>query len=216
MLKSPLAYGAALRPTDWPCIAAAAGIAATTSVIPRLVSGPPRQPLPPAPLLRNDGSVAPELAMGVQAAASALVLVGLNAAFGLVESAWAITASTYVIASSAAGTASRVIRRIIGTLVGVSLGLAIMPLARVAPLPCWCAAAIATVIYAMALPERYDVACGAYAFTLVVTLAMTGDYSAAILGARAWETVLGAAAGFLASRTLLPLMSAPQPGGSKC
>jgi hypothetical protein len=27
------------------------------------------------------------------------------------------------------------------------------------------------VIYAMALPDRYGIACGAYAFTLIVTLA---------------------------------------------
>jgi hypothetical protein len=47
------------------------------------------------------------------------------------------------------------------------------------------------IVYAMALPERYDVACGAYAFALVVTLAATGGYTTGMLLSRAWETVLG-------------------------
>jgi hypothetical protein len=46
-----------------------------------------------------------------------------------------------------------------------------------APLVLWAAAALAMVIYAMALAERYDVACGAFAFTLIVTLAISGDHS---------------------------------------
>ena len=46
------------------------------------------------------------------------------------------------------------------------------------------------IVYAMALPERYDVACGAYAFALVVTLAATGGYTTGMLLSRAWETVL--------------------------
>ena len=63
----------------------------------------------------------------------------------------------------------------------------------------------AQAIYAMALPERYDVACGAYAFTLIVTLAVSGDYSIPILASRAWETFLGGAFGLGAATLLLPL-----------
>jgi len=69
----------------------------------------------------------------------------------------------------------------------------------------WAAAALAMVIYAMALPERYDVACGAYAFTLIVTLAVSGDHSIPILASRAWETLLGGALGLGAATLLLPL-----------
>ena len=61
------------------------------------------------------------------------------------------------------------------------------------------------VIYAMALPERYDVACGAYAFTLIVTLAVSGDHSIPILASRAWETFLGGALGLGAETLLSPL-----------
>ena len=47
------------------------------------------------------------------------------------------------------------------------------------------------VIYAMALPERYDIASGVYAFALIVTMAASGEYPVGILFARAWETVVG-------------------------
>jgi len=201
-----LAYGAALGPGDLYTIAIAAVIAATASVVQRLLSGPAEHPPPPppAPPIRP-GAPPPELAMGLQAAAAALAIVGLNAVFGLVESAWAITACTYVIAGSASGTIRRVMHRIIGTTIGVPLGLVFLPLASAMPVLAWAAAALAMVIYAMALPERYDIACGAYAFTLIVTLAVTGEHSAAILGARAWETLLGGALGLAAATLLLPL-----------
>ncbi|MCJ2094092.1 hypothetical protein MKK67_16565 [Methylobacterium sp. J-072] len=61
------------------------------------------------------------------------------------------------------------------------------------------------VIYAMALPERYDVACGAYAFTLMVTLAATGERSTLLLAARAWETLIGGAIGLATALIVLPL-----------
>jgi len=38
-------------------------------------------------------------------------------------------------------------------------------------------------------------ACGAFAFTLMVTLEMSGQHSADVLLARVWETVLGATLG---------------------
>jgi uncharacterized membrane protein YccC len=152
--------------------------------------------------------------MGLQAAAGALIIVLLNAIFGLVESAWAITACTYVIAGSATATVSRVTRRITGTAIGVPLGLAFLLLADTMPILGWAAAALAMVIYAMALPERYDIACGAYAFTLIVTLAVTGEHAIPILAARAWETLLGAALGLAAATLLFPLRTEPAaPGG---
>jgi len=61
-------------------------------------------------------------------------------------------------------TNSQVKRRIIGTLVGVPVALAFLPPAATMPVVVWAAAALALVIYAMALSERYDTACGAYAF----------------------------------------------------
>jgi uncharacterized membrane protein YccC len=145
--------------------------------------------------------------MGLQAAAAAIIIVALNAAIGLAESAWAITACTYVVAGSASGTIDRVKRRVLGTALGVPLGLACLPLAAAAPLMLWAAAALAMVIYAMALPERYDIACGAYAFTLIVTLAVSGEHSVPLLAARAWETLLGGALGLAAATLLLPLQT---------
>jgi uncharacterized membrane protein YccC len=143
--------------------------------------------------------------MGLQAAIAALVIVALNDAIGLEESAWAITACTYVVAGSAAGTIDRVRRRIVGTAVGVPLGLAFLPVAVHAPILVWTAAAVAMIIYAMALPERYDVACAAFAFTLIVTLAVSGEHSIWVLAARGWETLLGGVLGLVTAMFVFPL-----------
>ncbi|MGE4047337.1 MAG: FUSC family protein [Acetobacteraceae bacterium] len=201
-----LAYGVALQPPDLPTIAVAGAIAAVASVVPRVLSGSAEHPPPPpAPSPRRPGALPPELVMGLQAGTGALLIVALNALVGLVQSAWAITACTYVIAGSSTGTVERVRRRIIGTMVGVPLALAVLPLAATLPVVVWSAAALAMVIYAMALPERYDIACGAYAFTLIVTLAVAGEHSIWMLAARAWETLLGGALGLAAATLLFPL-----------
>jgi uncharacterized membrane protein YccC len=63
------------------------------------------------------------------------------------------------------------------------------------------------IIYAMALPDRYDVACAAYAFTLMVTLAMSGETAISVLAARAWQTLIGGALGVAAAKLVLPLRS---------
>ena len=148
--------------------------------------------------------------MGLQAAAASLVVVILNGAFGLIESEWAITACVYVIAGTSSGTMKRVRHRIIGTIVGVPLGLACLPFASQAPLLLWGPASLAMIIYAMALPERYDVACGAFAFVLMVTLAVSGEYSMPVLLARLWETMLGGALGLVAASFLFPLRAVPE------
>jgi hypothetical protein len=200
-----LAYSARLSAADLPIVAVAGLLAALASVVPRLLSGPAEHPPSvPAPLAVPAGALRPELVMGLQAAIAAVVIVALNAAVGLTESAWAITACTYVVAGSASATIDRVKRRIIGTVIGVPLGLVCLPLATAAPLVVWVAAALAMVVYAMALPERYDIACGAYAFTLIVTLAVTGEHAVPLLAARAWETLLGGALGFVAAMLQLP------------
>jgi uncharacterized membrane protein YccC len=147
----------------------------------------------------------PELVMGLQASIASLVIVVLDATFGLVEAVWAITACVYVIAGTANGTRHRVRHRIVGTLVGVPLGLLCLPLATNEPLLLWCAASLAMVIYAMALPDRYDIACGAFAFVLMVTLAISGEHSVSVLIARTWETILGSAVALAAASFLLPL-----------
>ena len=126
---------------------------------------------PPAP----EGGVPRKMRMALQSAVAALVIVLLSSVIHLQQSAWAITASTYVIAGSASGTADRVRRRIVGTLIGVPIGILCLPICLHLSLLAWMLAAIAMIIYAVALPDRYDVACGAYAFTLMVTLAVNGE-----------------------------------------
>jgi hypothetical protein len=203
-----LAYGDGLEIGDGGTILVAGLIAAVAAVIPRVLSGPAERPAPVwVPRIGNGrfGAPSPAFAMGLQAAVAALVIVALNAAFGLEESAWAITASTYVVAGTAAGTIDRIRRRILGTVVGVPLGLLCLPLAEISPILAWSAAAIAMVIYAMALPERYDIACGAFAFTLIMTLAVAGEHSLPVLAARAWETLLGGALGFAVTMLIFPL-----------
>lgn len=204
-----LAYGANLVPSDLQAIGIAAAIAALSSIVPRMLSGPAEHPVSLAALSAGPqpvrGHWSPELSMGLQAAVGSLIIVLLNNQIGLLESAWAITACVYVVAGSASGTIQRVRRRIIGTLVGVPLGLACLPLAAHAPLLIWGAAALAMIVYAMALPERYDIACGAFAFTLIVTLAVSGVHSVPVLAARAWETLLGGALGLFAAMFVFPI-----------
>ena len=128
------------------------------------------------------------------------------------ESAWAITACTYVIAGSETATTRRVVQRIIGTSIAVPIALILLPAASAIPVLAWASAALAMVIYAIALPVRYDIACGAYAFTLIVTLAVTGEHSLFILASRAWETLLGAGLGLAAAKLLFPLRAAHLQG----
>jgi hypothetical protein len=204
-----LAFGAKLLPADLGMVCVAGGIAAVAAVVPRVLSGPSEQPaLSPvisSAAMADAGKMPTELIMGLQAAVAALVIIMLNDAFSLVESAWAITACTYVIANSAAGTIKRVRHRIVGTAIGVPLGLACLPIVPHAVILIWVLAALAMVIYAMALPERYDIACGAYAFTLIVTLAVTGEDSIFVLASRAWETLIGGVLGLTFALFLVPL-----------
>jgi Fusaric acid resistance protein-like len=208
-----LAYGARLTSADLGMVVVAGMIGALACIVPRVLSGPAELPAL-APALgvpdRDPRGLSPELRMGLQASLAALVIVALNQEIHLVESAWAITAATYVVAGSASGTIDRVRRRIIGTMFGVPLALACLPLVVHAPLIIWAMAALAMVVYAMALPNRYDIACGAYAFTLLVTLALTGEHSLPLLLARAWETVIGGVLGLLAATLLFPLKRARQ------
>jgi hypothetical protein len=206
-----LAYGALLTRSDLPMVAVAGLIGAIAAVLPLILNRPSPAPtaLPtPAPA-PEDRIPAQELRMGLQAAAAALVIVFLNDTLHLKESAWAITACTYVVANSATGTADRVRRRILGTVVGVPLGLLCLPLAIHLPWLGWIAAALAMIIYAMALPERYDIACAAFAFTLVVTLVLQGETSISVLAARAWETLIGGAIGLATATLILPLRKTP-------
>jgi hypothetical protein len=96
-----LAYGAQLDSHDLPTVVIAGFLAALASIVPRLLSGAAEHPPPtPAPPLASPDKLRPEVVMGLQAATAAFVIVGTNAAIGLTESAWAITACTYVIAGS--------------------------------------------------------------------------------------------------------------------
>ena len=202
-----LGYGTAITRADLGLVALAGLVATVSTVVPRLLSGPAEHPTPLSVVDASIGErqASRELRMGLQAAVAAFVIVLVSSVIHLQESAWAITASTYVIAGSASGTADRVRRRILGTLIGVPLGIACVPIAmHIQPLA-WILAAIAMIIYAMALPERYDIACAAYAFTLMVTLAISGETSPSLLGARAWETLLGGLLGVTAAKVILPL-----------
>jgi hypothetical protein len=202
-----LGYGTGITRADLGLVALAGLVATVATVVPRLLSGPAEHPTPVSVVDASiGGGQGPrELRMGLQAAVAAFVIVLVSSVIHLQQSAWAITASTYVIAGSASGTADRVRRRIVGTLIGVPLGIACVPIAMHIPPLAWILAAMAMIIYAMALPERYDIACAAYAFTLMVTLAISGETSIWILGARAWETLLGGLLGVVAAKVILPL-----------
>lgn len=212
-----LAYGAGPTRVDpWTAVFAGS-IAAVAAIVPRLLSGPAEHPVPRQAIASNvtiaGGLPSQEVRMGLQAALAALIIVLLNDIIGLRESAWAITACTYVIAGSAGGTIDRVRRRILGTAIGVPLGLACLPIAIHVPILAWTMSAVAMIVYAMALPERYDIACGAFAFTLVVTLAISGETSTLVLASRAWETLLGGLLGLGTAMFVLPLRPTSQVDG---
>ncbi|MEJ8848465.1 FUSC family protein [Variovorax rhizosphaerae] len=208
-----LAYGLQLTGADFPTIAVAGLIAAVASIVPRMLSGPAEQPVPavPAPAVEPRRWLQTETVMGLQAALAALAIVVLDGTLGLTESVWALAACTFVIANTSAGTVARIRQRVIGTAIGLPLGLACLPLAEHVAIAVWAAAALAMIVYAVALPERYDVACGAYTFTLVVTLAASGEHSVLLLSARLWETLLGGALGLAAARFFLPLRELTEP-----
>ncbi|WP_175920795.1 FUSC family protein [Burkholderia latens] len=203
------AYTMRIGSANTSTIALALLIAWVAAIVPRLLTATMERaadwPAFDAAAVRGRHAVSPAWAMGVQAASGALVVVLLNGAFALTESVWAITACVYVVAASSTGTAERVRRRICGTLVGVPVALACLPLAEHLPLVAWAMAALAMVVYAMALPDRYDVACGAVAFALVVTLAASGVHSIPVLAARAWETLIGGTLGFVCAKLIFPL-----------
>ncbi len=203
-----LAAGANLRMDDLPMVAVAGIIAAIGAIVPRVLSGPAERPVLPLPAPPSSGRLRVETIMGLQAAIAALVIIGLSHIFNLVESAWAITACTYVVANSTEGTLKRIRHRIIGTAIGVPAGIALLPIVPHAVILIWVLAALAMVIYAMALPERYDIACGAYAFTLIVTLAVTGENSIFILASRGWETLIGGVLGLTIALSVMPLHKA--------
>jgi uncharacterized membrane protein YccC len=183
----------------------AVALAIPASVIPRMLSGPAEQPAIASSSSGDARAASTAFFMGAQAAIASASIVILGHFVGLTESAWAITACTYVVADSTRGTIDRVCRRIAGTSIGVPLAIALLPLAAQAPLELWFAAATAMVIYAIALPEHYDIASGAYAFALIVTLAANGEHSVGILLARLWETVIGGALGLTVLLLLAPI-----------
>jgi hypothetical protein len=201
-----LAYNAGAQNVDVATIMLAVLLATLASVVPRTLSGPSEQPATGAPSsAEDDASAFSEVFMGLQSATAALSIIVLGHFVGLTESAWAIAACTYVVASSPSGTIDRVRQRIIGTMVGVPLAIACLPFAVHAPLAIWLAAATAMVVYAVALPDHYDIASGAYAFALIVTMAASGEYPVTTLLARLWETVVGGALGVAVLLLLTPV-----------
>jgi hypothetical protein len=204
-----LAYNFNLNYADIASVGTAVLLAIPSAVIPRLLTGRLEYTGTVGALSPTDipdrWPLQPETIMGLQAAIAALIVIIINQTFGLAESVWAVTAATYVVATTASGTIARVRHRIIGTLIGVPLGLICLPLATHAPVLLWAAAALATILYGMALPTRYDIACGAFAFTLIVTLAASGQHSIELLAARSWQTILGGTLGLAAAIWILPL-----------
>jgi Fusaric acid resistance protein-like len=201
------AYACRLTWADLVMVAVATAIASIASVVPRLLSGPGEKPVLARSIVPVAGifGLSPELVMGLQASLAVVAITVANHLIGMQESVWAISACTFVIAGSVPGTADRVRRRILGTIVGVPIGLLCMPLIERYPITGWIAAAGAMIVYTVASPERYDIACGAVAFALMVTLTASGIRSPLFLSARLWETAIGATVGLVLATVVLPL-----------
>ncbi|SDE84791.1 FUSC family protein [Terriglobus roseus] len=129
--------------------------------------------------------------LGLQSAIPAILILMLAPVFHLREPSWAITAAAYVVSAYSLGTADRIRRRIVGTVIGVPLGLLFLVFGTKEHLILWGGVAIGMLIYALSLPERYDIACAAYAFVLMLTMIASGERSVSLLASRVWETLLG-------------------------
>lgn len=197
-----LAWSNGLAAPDMKLVLLAGLAAAVGTVLCRALLTERARPGEPVPAQAPWPDTITALEMGLQSAAGALLVLALDAVVGLKEPAWAVTACVYVIAGTPDQTLHRGRQRMLGTLVGVALGLGSLPLVYHLPWLAWVAAAAAMMLYTVSLPARYDFACGAYAFTLMVTLAAQGEHSLAVLAARAWETLLGAAIAMLLARYL--------------
>jgi Fusaric acid resistance protein-like len=203
-----LAYGAHLTPIDVREIGVALAVAIVASVVPRLLTGPNEMPAAaaaPSHSACRASSLSAECIIGLQASATAVIIIVLNSVFGLIQPVWAITAAVCGTTVTATGTVARMRRRIIGTLVGVPLGLACLPIATHAPLIVCGAVALALIVYTVTLSDRYDIACAAFSFVLVITLAATGEHSVSVLVARAWETLLGGMIALVMAVYVIPL-----------
>lgn len=192
-----LACALALTPAAMPLILLAGGLATLAAAATRFVTGDHEPAAAPAKRAARTDAESSAWEMAWQAALPAGALIVLDHVHGLVQPEWAIAAAVYVVASTRSETWSRCRRRVGGTAVGVCLALLLLCACHVSML-LWAAAAIALVVYAVAVPARYDVACGACSFALVCLLGATGQHSLALMVARIWETGLGGALGLLA------------------
>jgi hypothetical protein len=138
-------------------------------------------------------------------ALSILTIFAMKRAFDLPHALWAMAASTFVISSSIADTWSRGISRVGGTALGVAVGLGVALLFPHDTLVVWGLASLAVVIYSTALPLSYGVACGAYGFALVATLAAQGGSSWDAATGRGLATLVGAGVGMAFSVAILPV-----------
>ncbi|WP_077002589.1 FUSC family protein, partial [Variovorax sp. KK3] len=181
-------------------IALVATVAVRRVIAPNQCDAPSPRPAPARGALGMPGW----LCLGLQAAVPSAVVMLLGTHLKLVEPVWAITACVYVVSTSRSASLERIRRRLAGTAVGVPFGLLVVPMAIAHPALAWTCAAAAISIYAMALPERYDIACGAFAFALVITMAACGMDSFTQLSARLWETALGAVLASCAAVLLPP------------
>lgn len=103
-----LSYSSGAKNVDLATIVLAVLLAIVASVVPRTLSGPAEQPATAVPCsTEDDASAFSEVFMELQAAIAALSIVALGHFVGLTESAWAIAACTYVVASSPSGCRSR-------------------------------------------------------------------------------------------------------------
>lgn len=135
--------------------------------------------------------------LGLQAAFPAIVILITAHFFHLSEAAWAITAAAYVVSLYSSATAGRIRQRLVGTAIGVPLGLIFLVLSPRAHIVIWGFAAAGMILYAVSLPKRYDMACASYAFVLMLTMIANGERSVVLLASRIGETLFGCVLAYL-------------------
>ncbi|MGR7995693.1 FUSC family protein [Xanthobacter sp. ZOL 2024] len=163
----------------------------------------------PIPLLERaaDGAVrlSAPLKVACQGAIATSITTSLDLGFHLSHAYWATMTVMFVIGNSVGETYIRVRYRVLGTLVGVMMGIGVFLALgqRIWLLAGLCMLAQLTSIVTQ--KDRYDVASAAVGFSVVLGLHIIDGLGAQGMLARIYETAIGAGIALLVSYVVLPV-----------
>lgn len=187
-------------------------------------SAPFPPPHPPAPAAEQRLKATPLLATGrdgtrtlsnplkvaLQGALATSITTGLDIGLGLSHAYWATMTVMFVMGNSVGETYVRARYRVVGTLVGVLIGIGYLLAAGDAFLPMVLLGTVAQVISVITARDRYDVSSAAVGFSVVVGLHLVVGLDTEGMLARIYETIIGAVIALVVSSFVLPVYLADQ------